>query len=110
MSKISNIGMLAAVAFGAALALSSQAGEVQGPSSVSESAPDKTGKKAKGAAGVPTDPSKGPASVSESAPQKTGKEPAAPGTSSLEALKYPAAMAAVAINKAFRGFKPPRGM
>ena len=42
--------------------------------------------------------------------RKTGKEPAAPGTSSLEALKYPAAKAAVAINKAFRGFKPPRGM
>lgn len=42
--------------------------------------------------------------------RKTGTEPAAPGTSSLEAIKYPTAKAVVAINRTFRGFKPPRGM
>jgi hypothetical protein len=48
------------------------------PSSVSESAPDKTGKKEKGKAGEATMPKKAaPASVSESAPDKTGKEKAA---------------------------------
>jgi hypothetical protein len=45
------------------------------PSSVDESAPDKTGKKAKGKAGEATLPKKAsPSSVSESAPDKTGKE------------------------------------
>lgn len=77
MRKVSGTGLLAAIAAGVTIAVSSQAAEVQSPSSVSESAPDKTGKKAKGAAGTPTAPSKGPASVSESAPQKTGKEPRA---------------------------------
>ena len=78
MKRFSSLGMIAALTAGVALALSSQAAEIQSPSSVSESAPDKTGKTAKGAAGAPTMPSKGPSSVSESAPQKTGKEPAAP--------------------------------
>ena len=49
------------------------------PSSVSESAPDKTGMKDKGKAGEATMPKKAaPSSVSESAPDKTGKEKAAP--------------------------------
>jgi hypothetical protein len=48
------------------------------PSSVSESAPDKAGKKSKGKAGTNTMPSKGPSSVSESAPDKTGKDKPAP--------------------------------
>ena len=78
MKKAATLGIFALIAFGGASALSLQAAEVQSPSSVSESAPDKTGKKAKGAAGTSTMPSKGPASVSESAPQKTGKEPPAP--------------------------------
>ena len=84
MRKASSLYMLAAIAAGAALAIGSHAGEAPTPSSVSESAPDKTGKKAKGEAGAPTMPSKGPSSVSESAPQKTGKEatpPAGPGDS-----------------------------
>jgi hypothetical protein len=78
MKRAATLGMFALIAFGGASALSLHAGEVKDPASVSESAPDKTGKKAKGAAGTPTTPSKGPASVSESAPQKTGKEPPAP--------------------------------
>lgn len=49
------------------------------PASVSESAPDKTGKMEKGKAGEATMPRKdSPASVSESAPDKAGKEKAAP--------------------------------
>lgn len=69
-------GAALAFAFGAfAGEMSTKKGE---PSSVSESAPDKTGKEDKGKAGVPTMPSKSPSSVSESAPQKTGKEPATP--------------------------------
>lgn len=70
-----------AMAVGVAVAMSVQAGEVKGPASVDESAPQKTGKDAKdakGKASSPAMPSKGPASVSESAPQKTGKEPPAP--------------------------------
>ena len=76
-SKLSIIGGAAlALAFGAyAAEMTTKKGE---PSSVSESAPDKTGKEDKGKAGVSTMPSKGPASANESAPQKTGKEPATP--------------------------------
>ena len=66
------------MALGSVAVTSLQAGEVKGPSSVSESAPQDTVKGAKGKASTSTMPSKGPASVSESAPQKTGKEPAAP--------------------------------
>lgn len=66
-----------AVAFGVAVAMSVQAGGMKTPASVDESAPQKSGKDAKGKAGAPAMPSKGPASVSESAPQK-GKEPPAP--------------------------------
>ena len=104
MSKASSFGMLAAIAVGAALALSSQAGEVPTPSSVSESAPDKTGKKAKGAAGTPAMPSKGPSSVSESAPQKTGKEPPAPmakgDSKDMPNLKTPSSVSESAPTKA----------
>lgn len=78
MSKTTTVGVLAAIAIGASLAIATHAGEVPTPSSVSEPVPDKTGKKDKGKAGTPTMPSKGPSSVSESAPDKTGKEPPAP--------------------------------
>ena len=69
-------------AFAAAAALPSYAATSNNPdmtknapASVSESAPDKTGKMEKGKAGEATMPSKTkPASVSESAPDKTGKE------------------------------------
>ena len=80
MSKISILGIVGAAAL--ALTAGAYAGEMTmkkgEPSSVNESAPDKTGKEPKGKAGVPTMPSKKPSSVSESAPQKTGKEPATP--------------------------------
>ena len=73
--------VLVVAAMGAALALSANAAmeaDKKGPSSVSESAPDKTGKSEKGKAGEATMPKKAaPASVSESAPDKTGKEKAA---------------------------------
>ena len=104
MNKITSLGMIAAIAAGAALAVSSQAGEVPAASSVSESAPDKTGKKDKGAAGVPTMPAKGPASVSESAPQKTGKEPAAPmakgDSKDMPNLRTPSSVSESAPDKA----------
>ena len=73
--------ILIAAVMGTALALSANAAmeaDKKGPSSVSESAPDKTGKSEKGKAGEATMPKKAsPASVSESAPDKTGKEKAA---------------------------------
>ena len=73
--------VLVVAALGTALALSANAAmeaDKKGPSSVSESAPDKTCKADKGKAGEATMPKKAaPASVSESAPDKTGKEKAA---------------------------------
>ena len=72
---MSVIKVLSAAVVGFAIALPVQAAETKAPASVNESAPDKTGKDAKGKAGAPTLPSKGPGSVSESAPAKTGKEP-----------------------------------
>lgn len=79
MQNTLRLQILGALALGAMVAIPVNAAEPQkGPSSVSESAPDKTGKDAKGKGGTPVLPSKGPASVSESAPQKTGKEPPTP--------------------------------
>jgi hypothetical protein len=79
MQNTLRVQILGALALGAFVAMPVNAAETpKGPSSVSESAPDKTGKEAKGAAGTATMPTKGPASANESAPQKTGKEPPAP--------------------------------
>jgi hypothetical protein len=61
------------------------------PSSVSESAPDKAGKKDKGKAGEATMPKKGPSSVSESAPDKTGKDKAAPKMKDSKDMSNPKA-------------------
>jgi hypothetical protein len=84
MKTATSLSVIGAAALGFAFAayageMTTKKGE---PSSVSESAPDRTGKEMKGKAGVPTMPSKGPASVSESAPDKAGKEPATPSAKS----------------------------
>ena len=104
MSKATTVGALAAIAIGASLGIATHAGEVPTPSSVSESAPDKAGKKAKDAAGTPTMPSKGPSSVSESAPQKTGKEPPAPAakgdSKDMPSPKTPSSVSESAPDKA----------
>ncbi len=74
----STIRALGAAACGLTLAVSAHAAEMTikkgEPASVSESAPDRTGKEMKGKSGKAVMPSKGPSSVSESAPSKTGKE------------------------------------
>lgn len=86
MKTAALIGVAFAAALGASVGLSAHAAtsnnpdmDKNAPSSVSESAPDKTGKKPKGKAGEATMPKKAsPSSVSESAPDKTGKEKNAP--------------------------------
>jgi hypothetical protein len=79
MRKTSKLQILGALALGATLAMHAHAAEMtKEPVSVNEGAPDKAGKKGKGAAGVATMPGKGPSSVDEGAPQKTGKGPATP--------------------------------
>jgi hypothetical protein len=107
MSRNSVLQIVGAAVLGSALAVATQAGEVKAPSSVNESAPDKTGKEAKGQAGTPTIPSKSPSSVSESAPQKTGKEPvaAAPGADSkaMANPKTPSSVSESAPDKAAKG-------
>ena len=75
----STIKALCAAACGLTLAVSAHAADTKAdrknePSSVSESAPDRTGKEMTGKSGKAVMPSKGPSSVSESAPSKTGKE------------------------------------
>ena len=76
MQNTLRVQILGALALGAFVAMPLNAAEPpKGPSSANESAPDKTGKDAKGMGGTPVLPSKGPASANESAPQKTGKEP-----------------------------------
>jgi hypothetical protein len=77
MKSVSIAGAALAALIGASLAYAATDMKNE-PSSVSESRPDMTGKKAKGKAGESTMPSKGPSSVSESAPDKTGKDKPAP--------------------------------
>lgn len=96
MQKISRVQILGALALGAFVALPVIAAETpKGPSSVSESAPDKTGKEAKGVGGTATMPSKGPSSANESAPQKTGKEPASPMKADSKMMPNPKTPASV---------------
>lgn len=96
MQKTSRVQILSALALGAFVAMPLNAAETpKGPSSVSESAPDKTSKDAKGVAGKPTMPSKGPSSANESAPQKTGKEPASPMKADSKMMPNPKTPASV---------------
>jgi hypothetical protein len=77
---------------GAALAMPAYAAEKadkKGPASVDEGAPDKTGKAAKGAAGVATMPAKGPSSANEGAPEKTGKDATASAKSDSKKMANP---------------------
>jgi len=77
MSNTARVKILGALALGATLAMPAFAAQ-KDPVSVDESKPASTGKAAKGAAGVPTMPSKGPASVDESKPsRKPAPAPAA---------------------------------
>jgi hypothetical protein len=86
MQRVSILGAAFAALVGTSMGFAAHAAtsnnpdmDKNAPSSVSESAPDKTGKKDKGKAGEATMPKKAsPSSVSESAPDKTGKEKAAP--------------------------------
>jgi len=103
MSKASGWCVLAGVAMGAGVLLSSYAAEMQSPSSVNESAPDKAAKKGSQAGGTPVSPSKGPSSVSESAPQKMGKGEAAPkakDSKDMPNLKTPSSVSESAPEKA----------
>ena len=88
---------------GAALALSANAAmeaDKKGPSSVSESAPDKTGKSEKGKAGEATMPKKAaPASVSESAPDKAGTEKAAAKMKDSKEMANPKSPSGVSESK-----------
>ena len=90
MSNTVRVRILGALALGATLAMPVFAAEKsKEPSSVDEGAPDKTGKAAKGAAGVPTMPAKGPSSVNEGAPDKSGKEAATPAKADSKKMANP---------------------
>ena len=91
MQSTLRLQILGALALGTMVALPVYAAveTPKGPSSVSESAPEKTGKDAKGMGGSPVLPSKGPSSANESAPQKTGKEPATPMKADSQMMPNP---------------------
>ncbi len=97
MQNTLRIQILGALALGTMVALPVNAATEtpKGPSSVSESAPDKTGKDAKGMSGTAVLPSKGPASANESAPQKTGKEPGTPMKADSKMMANPKTPASV---------------
>lgn len=70
------------------------------PSSVDESAPDKTGKKEKGKAGEATMPKKSaPSSVSEPRPDKTGKEKTAAKQKDSKDMPNPKSPSSVSESK-----------
>ena len=96
MRNTLRLQILGALALGTMVAMPVNAAETsKGPASVSESAPDKTGKDAKGMSGAPVMPSKGPSSANESAPQKTGKEPATPMKADSKMMPNPKTPASV---------------
>jgi hypothetical protein len=106
---VKSISILLAGALGAAVAFSAAAAmeaDKKGPASVSESAPDKTGKVPQGKAGEATMPQKSkPASVSESAPDKTGKEKTAPKQADSKDMPNPKTPSSVSESKPSPGQK-----
>lgn len=96
MQNTLRVQILGALALGTLVAMPLNAAETpKGPASVNESAPDKTGKDAKGKGGTPVLPSKGPSSANESAPQKTGKEPGTPMKADSKMMPNPKTPASV---------------